>query len=175
MVSIFAAAVAACFLMIAVIPSPRKGPPIVLHTTPVDPRDDERRGTKTAPVDSRALNLAVAEATAMTWDLARSASEPAARISRQVLDTASNPEQDRAVPDTASSSDSVAATIAVPSLDALAPDAETAGAILQQVGDRLATGVRPLSESARHAFGFLLGPPLEKPQVPTNPPAQKGA
>ncbi len=31
--------------------------------------------------DTRALNTALADATAATWDLARSASEPAARIS----------------------------------------------------------------------------------------------
>ena len=38
------------------------------------------------PVERPALNRALAEATSATWDLARSASEPAARISRDMLD-----------------------------------------------------------------------------------------
>jgi hypothetical protein len=150
-------------------------PAVVLHTTPVEPGRDEGAGTETVAVDARALNLALADATAATWDLARSASEPAARISRQVLDAATNPENDRARPASSPGLEPVAATVAVPSLEALAPDPATAGAMLQQVGDRLATGVRPLSDSARNAFGFLLGPALAKPEVPANPPAQKGA
>ncbi len=47
----------------------------------------------------------------------------------------------------------------MPTLDPLGPDAAGASDVLQQVGDRLAAGVRPLSSTARHAFGFLLGPP----------------
>jgi hypothetical protein len=150
------------------------GPRVVLHNTPVDPSFNKGRNSEAASVDTRALYLAVAEASAATWDLARSASEPAARISRQVVDAATDPERDRPQPISANSSDSDALVIAVPSLDALAPDTAAAGAMLQQVGDRLATGVRPLSESARHAFGFLLGPPVARPEVPTNLPAQKG-
>ena len=117
--------------------------------------------------------MALADATAATWDLARSASEPAARISRQVLDAATEPEHD---PGPAAALPApIAATVSVPSLDSLAPDSAAAATMLQQVGDRLATGVRPLSDTARHAFGFLLGPALAKPEVPANPPAQKGA
>ncbi len=71
--------------------------------------------------------------------------------------------------------ESVAATVPVPSLDSLVPDTAAAGAMLQQVGDRLTHGVRPLSDTARHAFGFLLGTTSPKPEAPTNPPAQKGA
>ena len=71
--------------------------------------------------------------------------------------------------------DRSAAAVSVPSLDSLAPDTAAAGAMLQQVGDRLTNGVRPLSDTARHAFGFLLGTALAKPEVPVNPPAQKGA
>jgi hypothetical protein len=112
--------------------------------------------------DARALNEAVAGATAATWDLARSASEPAARISRHVLDAATGPEQNPSLP--APGGDSVS----VPSLGSLAPDSATAVAMLQQVGDRLSTGVRPLSMTARHAFGFLLGPAVAKPEVRTN-------
>ena len=125
--------------------------------------------------DARALNMALSEATAATWDLARSASEPAARISRQVLDAATGPDRSPAQPASVTGSGSVAATVSVPSLDSLAPDTAAAGAMLQQVGDRLTNGVRPLSDTARHAFGFLLGTALAKPEVPVNPPAQKGA
>jgi hypothetical protein len=126
-------------------------------------------------VDARALSMALSEATAATWDLARSASEPAARISRQVLDTATWPEQSPTRPASFTGSRSVDATVSVPSLDSLAPNTAAAGAMLQQVGDRLTNGVRPLSDTARHAFGFLLGAALAKPEVPINPPAQKGA
>jgi hypothetical protein len=113
--------------------------------------------------------MALSEATAATWDLARSASEPAARISRQVLDAATGPDRSPAQPA------SVVVAVSVPSLDSLAPDTAAAGAMLQQVGDHLTNGVRPLSNTARHAFGFLLGTALAKPEVPVNPPAQKGA
>jgi len=119
--------------------------------------------------DARALNDAVAGATAATWDLARSTSEPAARISRQVLDAASGPELNPSLP--APGGDSVP----VDSFGSLTPDSATAVAMLQQVGDRLATGVRPLSTTARQAFGFLLGPALSKPEVRTNPATAKGA
>jgi hypothetical protein len=144
--------------------TPRNGPLTVRHITDVDPGHDAE-----TIAEARALNMALSDATAATWDLARSASEPAARISRQVLDAATGPDpsQARAVWVTGSGS--------VPSLDSLAPDTTAAGAMLQQVGDRLATGVRPLSDTARHAFGFLLGTALAKPDVPVNPPAQKGA
>ena len=141
----------------------RDGHPVVSHNTPVD------RDSATIAADSRALNMALAEATAATWDLARSASEPAARISREVLDAATGPEQ------TVPEREAVAATVSVPSLDSLVPDTAAAGAMLQQVGERLTHGVRPLSDTARHAFGFLIGTTFTKPDAPINPPAQKGA
>ncbi len=150
--------------------TPKNGPPAVLHITDIDTGHDSA-----TIADARALNMALAEATAATWDLARSASEPAARISRQVLDAATGPDGSPAQPAWVTGSGSGAATVSVPSLDSLAPDAAAAGAMLQQVGDRLTNGVRPLSDTARHAFGFLLGTAPAKPDVPVNPPAQKGA
>ena len=138
--------------------------------------DNHTRGPSPdgATAGARSLNHALAEATEATWELARSASEPAARIGRQVLDAATSNDASR--PAVATSSASRESMVSVPSLGALAPDTAAAGALLQQVGDRLATGVRPLSETARHAFGFLLGPALPKPEVITNqPPSQKGA
>ena len=112
------------------------------------------------------LDHALASATDATWDLARSATEPAARFSRQLLDAAteSNP-----------APASAASTVSVPSLESFAPDSSAAVATIQQVGDRLASGVRPLSSSARQAFGFLLGPVPSKPAVRPTPTRSRGA
>jgi hypothetical protein len=125
--------------------------------------------------DPRPLHEALASATAATWELARSASEPAARISREVIDVATGSElsPDQTASDAGADTDVV--MVSVPRLGSLAPDSDAAVAMLQQVGDRLATGVRPLSSTARRAFGFLLGPSPSKPDARTNPPAEKGA
>jgi hypothetical protein len=120
---------------------------------------------------SPALNTALADATAATWDLARSASEPAARISRQVLDAATGPESASVDSGSGSGSFSVSVSSYVPA----APDSAAASAMLQQVGDSLSNSVEPLSTTARHAFGFLLVPTLAKPDVRSIPPAAKGA
>jgi hypothetical protein len=128
-------------------------------------------GTSPSPSSDRSdgpkLNEALASATEASWDLARSASEPAARLSRQLLDAAteSGPDQPR----------QSSGAVSVPSLDAFAPDSAAAAATIQQVGDRLANGVRPLSSSARQAFGFLLGPAPAKPNNRAKPPAARGA
>jgi hypothetical protein len=119
--------------------------------------------------EAAALNQALAGATEATLDLARSASEPAARLSRQVLDAATAPELNQSVAATG------VETVSVPWLGSLAPDSDVAVAMLQQVGDRLASGVGPLSTTARHAFGFLLGPAAPRPQVRPNPPTARGA
>jgi hypothetical protein len=119
------------------------------------------------PSESAGLNDALASASEATWDLALSASEPAARLSRQFLDAAGEPD----IPRNSGSS----AAVSVPSLDSITPDSASAVETIQQVGDRLASGVRPLSSSARQAFGFLLGPPPPKPDVRANPPAARGA
>jgi hypothetical protein len=117
--------------------------------------------------DGPKLNEALASATEASWDLARSASEPAARLSRQLLDAATE-----AAPEQPHQS---SGAVSVPSLGAFAPDSAAAVATIQQVGDRLANGVRPLSSTARHAFGFLLGPAPAKPENRANPPAARGA
>jgi hypothetical protein len=141
-----------------------------------DPRPDRRTtvppnfsGPGTALADTGALNAALADATAATWDLARSASEPAARISRQVLDAATGPEATST--DDGSGSFSVYVSSYVPT----APDSAAASAMLRQMSDRLATSVGPLSTTARHAFGFLVVPTFAKPEVRQVPPAAKGA
>jgi hypothetical protein len=124
-------------------------------------------GPPRAAGDPPALDRALAEATSATWDLARSASEPAARIGREVLDATTQNGDPAVVPTVRSSAltsadpdEGLAAlSLAVPSLDPLRSDAAEASAVLQQVGDHLSAGVQPLSSTARHAFGFLFGSP----------------
>jgi hypothetical protein len=119
------------------------------------------------PSKNPRLNEALASASEATWDLARSASEPAARLSRQFLDAAGERDTPRESGNSAS--------MTVPSLDSFTPDSASAAQTIQQVGDRLASRVRPLSSSARQAFGFLLGPPPSKPDNRANPPTARGA
>ena len=88
------AAIALCLAVLnrAMRPTQRNRPPAVLHPHPSMPTTTS--DSETIAVDARTLNMALAEATAATWDLARSASEPAARISRQVLDAATGPDRE---------------------------------------------------------------------------------
>ena len=65
--------------------------------------------------------------------------------------------------------------VSVPSLELLTLDTAATAAVWQQVGNELASGVRPLTTTARHAFGFLLGPRPVRPDLRTVPRAQKGA
>jgi hypothetical protein len=136
-------------------------------------------GSEEPTAGSTALNRALAEATSATWDLARSASEPAARISRDVLDatTQGDPRPNEAggpsSTDPPGAMEGLASlSVPMPSLDPLAPDAST---VLQQVGDHLSAGVQPLSSTARHAFSFLLGPPRDRTEPRATGRAASGA
>lgn len=104
--------------------------------------DREEPKVVAAPPEPRALPDALADATSATWDLALEASAPAARIGREVLGSAVEP-------------------VSSESRNWLPATAETASDMLHNVGERVNEGVRPLSGSARHAFGFLLGPALD--------------
>jgi hypothetical protein len=99
------------------------------------------------PTAVRPLAESLADATAATLDLARETSAPAARLGRLVLASAAP----------AGEPDPAAEALALPI--SMAPSAE----VLESVGD----GLRPLSGSARRAFGFLLGPAT----APTRPAA----
>jgi hypothetical protein len=99
-------------------------------------------------IDPDELSSALAEATSATWDLARATSAPAARVGLEVLDVAEFSET------------SASLTL---------PDEVDPTEVLRDVGERVNEGVRPLSGTARHAFGFLLG----APEVP--PPPARGA
>jgi hypothetical protein len=88
----------------------------------------------------RPLSAALADAASATIDLARTTSEPAARVGRRVLAT------------------SLPAELAAPA--PLVPVADA----LPTLGDDVQRGVQPLSGTARRAFGFLIGPAwTEKP------------
>ena len=92
-----------------------------------------------ASAPPRPLTDSLAEATSAGWDLARHASAPAARIGRQVFDSAS---------------------VRLPSATFSRPvQVRPVSGVLQSVEERVNAGVRPLSGSARRAFGFLLGTP----------------
>jgi hypothetical protein len=90
----------------------------------------------------RSLDVALAEATEATIDLAREASAPAARIGREILDL-----------DNSKGS----ALIEEPAV--IAADESSASDVIHKVGQRVNAGVKPISGSAHHAFGFLFGPP----------------
>jgi hypothetical protein len=130
----------------------------------VGPGRSPRTGSNRS--DTPRLNEAVASATEATWDLARSASEPAARLSRQFLDAATEPDTELA---------KGSGGVLVPLLDSFAPDSAAAAATIQQVGDHFASGVRPISSTARQAFGFLIGPAAPKAERRANPSAARGA
>ncbi len=102
---------------------------------------DAAPAPRVATAAPRPLTDALAEATSAGWDLARYASAPAARIGRQVFDSA---------------------TVRLPSATFSASvRARPVSGVLQSVEERVNAGVRPLSGSARRAFGFLLGTPTE--------------
>jgi hypothetical protein len=128
---------------------------------------------ETGRSDLADLQRALAEATSATWDLARSASEPAARISRDMLDATIQPEEVHSEAQLGRAEVGLAAPI--PIVIPPAPGAATASAVLQQVGDHLAAGVRPLSRTARHAFGFLLGERTDRPGSRARRSTAKGA
>ena len=141
-------------------------------------------GPRDAPGGPPALDRALAEATSATWDLARSASEPAARIGREVLDATAQTGRHAVVRSVSvSRSDSAdldrglgSLSVSVPSLDSLGSDAAAGSStILQQVGHHLSAGVQPLSSTARHAFGFLLGPPPARTGSPPVGSTSSGA
>lgn len=106
-------------------------------------RERGERALKVVPVEaaSRPLADSLAEATSATWELARATSAPAARIGRDAW--------------------GAAPALGVPRLPG-GPIAPPSTGSLRGVGDRVHAGVRPLSGSARHAFGFLIAPVLRE-------------
>jgi hypothetical protein len=176
-----AVAVVACLIALVLAPLPwrlERVSPDSDRGRPPDPASGSGLRSSNRPSDSRVLSAALANATAATWDLARTTSEPAARLGRQVLEGATQVENASG----AAASAAEPAGSSYPGLDSLAavlpvvPQAPPGSALLQQVGDGLSASVRPLSSTARQAFGFLRIPSLEKiDNSPLHQPASKGA
>jgi hypothetical protein len=91
------------------------------------------------PIDSEALSSALAEATSATWDLAQMTSGPAARVGLQVIDATSLAQSNT--------------PLSIPGEAEPVPASE----VLEGVGRRVNDEVGPLSVTARHAFGFIIG------------------
>jgi len=87
-------------------------------------------------VEDPSLSDALANAGSATWDLARESSGSAAKLGREMFKSASLP------PDS-----SLFLTVSGPS----------ASDVFKGMSDRVNAGVQPLSATAKHAFGFLIG------------------
>jgi len=136
--ALFAAAAAVVAAVVVGLLIPRTtGPVPVQATAPV------------RAIDANDLADALADARSASWDLAREASAPAARVGRQMLDASGRPRP--------------SAAFALP--EGVLPAAE----VWRGVEERVNAGVRPLEGSARHAFGFLLGDSPEDDRPPTRP------
>ncbi len=176
-----AAAAAACLIALVLAPFPwrlERVSPGSDRGRPAVPASGSALRPSNRPADSRVLSAALADATAATWDLARTTSEPAARLGRQVLESATQVEN----PAGAAASAADPTSSSYPGLDSLTlvlpavPQPPPGSALLQQMGDGLSASVRPLSSTARQAFGFLRIPALEKTDNnPLHQPASKGA
>jgi hypothetical protein len=106
-------------------------------------------------IDPDALSDALAEVTSATWDLARATSAPAARVGLDVLDAGEFSESGASL------------SLAMP------PEDRPASEDSWDERARFIEGIRPLSGTARHAFGFLLGPDPPKPEA--SPSSSTGA
>ena len=139
-------------------------------------RPDHSQSVQPSAFPARGPDLteALADATEATWDLALTTSGPAARLGRRVIVAATSAQD-------STGTDSAWAGGAQLGLDALAPvlrvvpDSTPGSELIQEVEDGLFARVRPLSSSARQAFGFLRTPSLGKPDHSINLPASKGA
>ncbi len=144
-------AVAACLVVmlgLAVLsraPVPGHDPPVVARTN--------RPGV---------FGGALADAAVVTLELAREASEPAARLGAPL------------VARTASAVVPKPSMEVLPSLSLLAPDTGALAGVLNRVGGRLFDGVRPLSRSARRTFELFAEPMPGSPPTSARPDS-KGA
>ncbi len=151
--------------------------PTTDHAPSANAPGQSARNTSYPATDSRILTEALAEATEATLDLARTTSEPAARLGRQMLESATGNVNSTVAPDANAESTSSSQT-GSDSLAAVLPTVPRVpgSTLLQQVGDGLSATVRPLSSTAHHAFGFLRLPVFEKNSTSTiQQPASKGA
>jgi hypothetical protein len=135
-------ATAAALLVVVRLGGTSRREPIAPSETIVAPPAPVRPVATSRPLDS-----ALAEARTATIELALEVSAPATRIGREVLGDGEW-------------RGGLAPAPARPVDDGQAPPPSE---VIQSVGERLNASVRPISGSARHAFGFLLGPPPSPP------------
>lgn len=124
------------------------------HGGPAGPAPHPAPAHRVVPIQ---LAVAWSDARSATLDLARGVSAPAARIGLGVLDL-----------------DLAADRPGEPDADADGPEPAAAPDLLQSIGDRLDRGARPLSGSARRAFGFLIPDPGPDPAPGDEPPPEPG-
>jgi hypothetical protein len=175
-----AVAAVVCLIAVLMVPLPwrlERVSPDSLRGRPTGPPSGPAQRPANRQEDSRVLSEALADATAATWDLARTTSEPAARLGRQVLKSATQLENP-ARPTASAADPSGSSYPGLDSLSAVLPAVSQrppGSALLQQVGDGLSASFRPLSSTARQAFGFLRIPSLEKTDNGAiHQPASKG-
>jgi len=128
---------AAALAVVAILPPKSSAPPESVVELPAGPH-----------VQRDLLGEAVGDATAASWHLARLATEPAARLGREMID--------------ASFPSAEPQPIEIALLDP-APGSEldsdlSAPELFSRMGGYLSAGVEPVSTSAREAFGFLRPP-----------------
>jgi hypothetical protein len=111
---------------------------------------------RVAADDPPLLIDALVTASSATWDLALETSAPAARIGREFLDAATFREPSPAP-----------GPAPVTELALTLPISQTE--VLQSVGEGVNARVLPLSGTAQHAFGFLLGRPADNVIPAANP------
>jgi hypothetical protein len=138
---------------------------------------DLARGAPAATAPESDLTLALADATAATLDLARTASAPATRVGIQILGAAapSEPPPAANAPRPGRQLVDETSRTFLPSVLRMVTPERSRGDLLQDVGDGLVDGVRPLTSLAREAFGFLRPPSLERRSGAIHPPSSKGA
>jgi hypothetical protein len=148
----FAAAAAAAVLALVLAPARRRDEPA-------------RPSAPFRGPDSHILEDSLAQAAAATLDLARSASEPAARLGRGAIEAATRAEEitGQEAPETLTSM--LRGPIDLAPLPTLLPE----------IGERVSAGVRPLSSTARRAFDFLRSPSFEPNGRRISSPTSKGA
>jgi hypothetical protein len=137
--------------------------------------DSSGRSPRRGALASRPLRETMAAATSATWALALATSRPAARWVIEVVGDAEEPILDSPSPRSGLKLVAAPEPLVVTPRIRFEAEAIPATELLQHVGEQVAAGVRPLSEAARQAFGFLRRPNLDTLDRTDRPAAMKGA
>ncbi len=139
----------------------REQPPErILVDRPIDLPQDVIAGAEDPVISPRIrpLNETLAEATSVTLNLMWEASEPAARLGRDVLGS-------YRIPSAPTLTDDVPVPLDLAEIDApaLTLTNESEKDVLRSLGEQVGGGVRPLSRPALNAFAFLM-PKIPEPE-----------